>query len=95
MQQQWDGEAYPVAKYWPRGMGVHIVRHPSDGIVVATAAWRLRRRRWWCTPPFLPVPDERYWAFRLATATGSPEGEVSVDEAIAAARWSRAQSRGN
>jgi len=84
-----------VAKYWPRGMGVHVVRHPGDGFVVATAAWRLRRRGWWRTPPFLPLPDDRYWEFRLATATGSSDGVVSVEEAVAAARWSRSQSRGN
>ena len=77
-----------------RGLARHIGRHPGDAVVLARAGWRMRRNRWWRQSPFLPMPDQRYWEFRLATALGDPSGGLSAREAVAAAKWALAQKRG-
>ena len=77
-----------------RGLARHILGHPGDAIVLTRAGWRLRRQRWWNQSPFLPVPDPRYWEFRLATALGDPARHMSASEAVAAARWALVQKRG-
>src|SRR5437588_9269780 len=59
-----------------------------DAAVVIGAVWsrprlwgsalgalrRMARRGWWRRAPFLPVPGEQYWAFRLETAYGGAGG---------------------
>lgn len=77
-----------------RGLAPYVLRHPGDAVVLARAGWRLRRRHWWLRAPFLPVPDPRYWEFRLATVLGDPAGTLSASEAVAAAKWALAQRRG-
>ena len=61
--------------------------------MVARAAWRLRRRGWWWRPPFLPLPDEAYWHFRMVTATGEMTSRPSWTMVVDAARWSWHQAR--
>jgi hypothetical protein len=78
----------------PRDLVAHLVRHPRDTVVLARAGWALRRRGWWRRRPFLPVPDPAYWRFRVATATGREDGELSVAEVVRAARWSVRQRGG-
>jgi hypothetical protein len=70
-----------------------VAARPADALAVLTSAWALRRRRWWRQRPFLPVPDEAYWRFRMTTALGDPDAVPSVDEVLAAARWSRRERR--
>lgn len=74
---------------WPKGLAKHLIRHPGDLAPVVGSAWALRRRRWWASRPFLPLPDERYWRFRMQTALGDEAATPSVDDVVAAARWSR------
>ncbi len=69
-----------------------MVRHPGDAVCIVNAGWRLRPQGWWRRSPYLPVPDEAYWRFRMTTATGDPDGVPTVAEVVAAARWSRAQT---
>lgn len=78
---------------WVKGLAGHLVRHPGDVAAVVGAAWALRRRGWWRQWPFLPVPDPAYWRFRLITAYGDAHHRPSVDDVVAAARWSRRQRR--
>ena len=81
-----------------------IAARPYLWATAASTVLRLARPRWWARRPFLPVPDEAYWQFRLVTAFGGPErsgtvapggaavGEgarLSGDEAIAYLRWCR------
>jgi hypothetical protein len=77
----------------PRGLARHLARHPQDVWAVVSSGWALRRRGWWRQRPFLPVPDEAYWKFRMVTAYGAPDATPSVEDLIAAARWSRTQRR--
>ena len=56
-----------------------------------SALGRLARRGWWRRPPFLPVPGEEYWHFRLVTAFGgSGDGAaLTADDVVAYLEWCR------
>jgi len=54
------------------------------------AAWRFRARRWYRTPPFLPLPPSEYLAWRLHTAYGDDEAVPESQELIRFLRWARA-----
>ncbi len=69
----------------------YFIAHPGDLVPLLDAAWALRRRAWWRRAPFVPVPDQLYWDFRLGTVGGSPPGELTPLGVVQAARWSRAQ----
>ncbi len=76
---------------WPPRFARYLVTHPRDVPVVIAAAWALRRTGWWRRTPFLPVPDDAYWQFRLATFGGSPTPQLDPREVVEAAKWSRRQ----
>jgi hypothetical protein len=71
----------------------YLCRHPSAVPVVMRAGWRLRARRWWRRPPFLPLPGGSYWHFRMMTATGSASATLSAREVVDAATWSLRQRK--
>lgn len=50
------------------------VRRPSLWPALLAAAWRFRARDWYRRPPFLPLPDRDYLAWRLHTAYGKDGG---------------------
>jgi hypothetical protein len=79
-----------MSRYRIKGIVAYCLKHPSDGLVLARAGWRLRRQGWWYRWPFLPVPGAKYWEFRRLTALGH-EGTLSVADAVAAAKWSLRQ----
>ncbi|HUE06523.1 MAG TPA: hypothetical protein VMP41_03780 [Acidimicrobiales bacterium] len=53
------------------------------------ALWRLSRHGWWRRPPFLPVPGDAYWRFRLVTANGGDGVSEPLQSAdvVAYLRW--------
>lgn len=78
-----------------RDLGGYLMRHPGDVPVVARAAWRLRRRGWWRVAPFLPLPSEEYWEFRMVTANGSGGAPMTGRAVVEAATWSLRQRKGS
>ena len=48
----------------------------------------LAPRGWWRRPPFLPVPDRDWTAFRLTTAYGDPGAAVVPDDLVTWLEWS-------
>lgn len=77
-----------------KGLARHLLRNPARVPAVLLAGWRLRARNWWRHAPFLPLPDQRYWNFRMMTATGSVEGQMSAKEIVDVAVWSSRQRVG-
>ena len=77
-----------------KGLSSYLLRHPARVPAVLRAGWRLRAKDWWRRAPFLPLPDQRYWNFRMMTATGSAEGRMSAREVVDAAVWSSHQRVG-
>ena len=68
-----------------------VARHPSLWVGAGGALWRLAPAGWWRRRPFLPVPDDSYWRFRLETASGGDGGDarLSGDDVVAYLRWCR------
>ena len=83
-----------MKKYWTPGLGRHLFLHPADGVVVLRAGLRLRRKNWWRRAPFLPIPDAKYWEFRMSTVNGV-SGELTPKDVVVAAKWSLQQPVGN
>jgi len=66
-----------------------LVSHPSLWWAGIAALTRLSRRGWWRRPPFLPVPGDSYWEFRLVTAFGGDGRDAGLQRAdvVAFLRW--------
>ena len=79
--------------YWVPGLGRLLLRRPRSAASVARAAWRLRRRHWWRHYPWLPLPDEHYWSFRVSTVAGA-QGRLDPAQVLRAAEWSDLQRVG-
>jgi hypothetical protein len=77
---------------WARA-GLAVAARPSLWSVAARQLRRLARDRWWRRPPFLPVPDPAYLAFRLETQYGAPDARPQPADVVAYLRWCRAQDR--
>jgi hypothetical protein len=62
-----------------------VVPRPSLWWAAAGAMVRMARRGWWHRAPFLPIPGEEYWQFRLVTAYGgSGEGGPAAEAGMGA-----------
>jgi hypothetical protein len=64
---------------------------PRPGLWWASlgALGRMARHGWWHRAPFLPLPGEAYWRFRLVTAYGG-DGEsaaLTPPDVVAYLRW--------
>jgi hypothetical protein len=66
-----------------------LLGHPELWWACVGAVRRMARRGWWRRPPFLPVPGDAYWRFRLVTANGG-DGETDAlapSDVVAYLRW--------
>ena len=64
---------------------------PRPGLWWASAGAlrRMARRGWWHRAPFLPLPGDDYWRFRLVTVYGGDgqTGELTPEDVLAYVRW--------
>lgn len=67
----------------------HAVVHPSLARDLLRVAWRFRPRDWYKRPPFLPLPDPTYVAWRMYTAYGDRHAVPPLDDIERYARWTR------
>ena len=68
-----------------------VARRPAlwgEGLRTLVA---LAPRGWWKRSPFLPVPDESYARWRIATSSGDPDADIQVEELISYLQWRRGQ----
>lgn len=65
------------------------VINPRLAIDLLRTAWAFRRREWWRTAPFLPVPDREYLRWRMHTAYGDDDAVPPARDVIGFARWRR------
>ncbi len=73
-----------------------IALHPTLWPSALGAVLRLARQGWWRRPPFLPLPGEAYWRFRMVTVYGGPDdGRTTsgvgptAEDVTAFLRWCR------
>ena len=77
---------------WSRAAAVvarAVLARPSLWWASAGATGRMARRGWWHRAPFVPLPGEAYWRFRLVTAYGG-DGETEAltpSDVVAYLRW--------
>ena len=71
---------------------VAVLAHPTLWPTAIGQALRLAPAGWWRRPPFLPLPDAGYLAFRLETQYGR-DAEPSADDVVSYLRWCRDEAR--
>ncbi len=54
---------------------------------LAALAWSMRRRGWYRTPPFLPLPPPEYVRWRMYTAYGDEDAIPPARDVVRLARW--------
>ena len=64
---------------------------PALALALVRVAWRFRRRRWWASAPFLPLPPRDYVRWRMHTAYGDHD---AVPPAADVERYARGAVRG-
>ena len=77
---------------WPRlalQLALRAVLRPRLALDLCRSAWAFRRRSWWRTAPFLPLPDRTYLRWRMYTAYGDEAAVPPADDVIRFARWRR------
>jgi len=84
-----DGR-HPVGRKVPWAVVMAIAGRPALWPAAVSAVVRIARPGWWRRRPFLPVPDEAYWRFRMGTAYGGA-GTVrpAADDVVGYLRWYR------
>jgi hypothetical protein len=71
------------------GVIAGVARHPSLWVTALRQARRAVPRRWWRSPPFVPVPAREYVEFRLITQYGDPAHPAEVEDVLNYLRWCR------
>ena len=91
-----EPDRYPPLPSAPRSWGSLVARlafqgalNPRLGIDLLRTGWAFRRRWWWRTRPFLPLPDRTYLRWRMYTAYADPEAIPPAEDVIRFARWRR------
>ena len=78
------------AMTWPRlvlALTARSLLSPSLGVALVRVAWRFRKRGWYATPPFLPLPPSDYVRWRMYTAYGEYDAVAPADDVERYARW--------
>jgi len=65
------------------------VVNPRLALDLLRTAWAFRRRGWWRSAPFLPLPDRVYLRWRMYTAYADENAVPPLQDVIAFARWRR------
>ncbi len=65
------------------------IARPRVAIDLLAVVWAFRARRWYLTPPFLPLPPRDYLRWRMYTAYGDEYTVPPVEDVIRFARWRR------
>jgi len=68
---------------------IRAVLRPRLALDLLRTLWAFRRLAWWRRPPFLPLPDRSYLAWRMYTAYGDERAVPPVEDVIRFARWRR------
>jgi hypothetical protein len=68
-----------------------VLPRPSLWWAALGALARLTRNGWWRRAPFLPLPGEAYWRFRVVTAFGGTGEEITLaaGDVVAYLQWCR------
>ena len=68
---------------------VRAIVNPRVARDLLALAWSMRRRDWYRTAPFLPLPPPEYVRWRMYTAYGDEHAVPPVDDVLRVAHWRR------
>lgn len=71
------------------GLAWRALVNPRVAADLLSLAWAMRSRRWYRTPPFLPLPPAEYVRWRMVTAYGDENVLPAVPDVLRYARWRR------
>ena len=71
------------------GIGRVVVLRPGLWWAALGALRRMAVPGWWRRRPYLPLPDDRLWGFRMVTAYGSPGAIPEPEDVISYLEWCR------
>lgn len=74
-------------------LSLRALVNPRLALDLLRTAWAFRRRDWWRSAPFLPVPDRKYLRWRMYTAYGEEDAVPPLEDVIDFARWRRETMR--
>jgi hypothetical protein len=83
-----DGTAHRRGGWWR--VALAVLARPALWPSALRQTRRLARDGWWHRPPFLPLADPAYLAFRLETQYGRADAHPEPADVLAFLRWSRA-----
>ncbi len=87
-----DARTRPGRTRWVRDAAVvarAVFPRPTLWWASIGAVFRMARRGWWHRAPFVPLPGEAYWRFRIVTAYGGDgeTGALTPSDVVAFLRW--------
>lgn len=74
-------------------LALRAAMNPRLAVDLLRTAWAFRRRGWWRSAPFLPVPDRSYLRWRMYTAYASEDAVPPAEDVVRFARWRRETMR--
>jgi hypothetical protein len=77
---------------WPglvARLALRAILNPRLAMDLLGVAWGFRARRWYATPPFLPLPPRDYVRWRMYTAYGEETAVPPAEDVIRFATWRR------
>jgi hypothetical protein len=66
-----------------------IGRRPWLWATALGTVLRLAEPGWWRRSPYLPLPNDRLWSFRMVTAYGRPTAQPDIEDIVAYLEWCR------
>ena len=85
----------------PGAIGPEVATRAAGAILTRPGLWptaarqlaALAPRGWWWRPPYLPLPDPAYLAFRLQTMYGEPDHSPPAADVVTYLLWCRRYRR--
>jgi hypothetical protein len=83
-----DGSV-PMTRAALTRMAASVIVRPGLWLAALGVVRRMSAPGWWRSPPFLPLPDRRLWAFRMVTAYGRADAEPDAEDVVSYLEWCR------
>ncbi len=71
------------------GVARAVATRPDLWWAALGALLRMAVPGWWKRTPYLPLPDDRFWAFRMTTAYGRPDAHPVPVDVVSYLQWCR------
>lgn len=68
-----------------------VLKRPWLWVTATGALFAIARRDWWRRPPFLPIPDPEYLAWRVGTAYGDGGHPIAEGDVVSYLEWRKRQ----